>query len=108
MSETRCSTCKALIVWGRSASTGRPVPLDPAERRVLPGCFDLAPGVKLQRATVVTDEGRVVSGLDVDSDVGREIVEKVPELAQAIVVGRVTHFSSCPNAAAHRGKRRPS
>jgi hypothetical protein len=103
---TRCSSCKAPIVWGRS-STGRAVPLDPEEVRVIPGMFD-PPPPKGAFATVCTEGGRVVRGLRADSDAGAEVLALVPEFHRGVVVGRVTHFSSCPNAAAHRGRGRPS
>lgn len=106
MTGSRCSSCKAPIVWGTS-STGRAVPLDPDEVSVLPGMFD-PPPPKGAFATVCTDDRRVVRGLRVDSDAGAEVLALVPEWQRAVVTGRVAHFSSCPNAAAHRGKRRPS
>ena len=79
--ETRCKSCGAPIVWIRTRA-GKAMPCD-AQRVYI---------VNRPRgsAKVVTDDGFVLSG------------DVVTDPAEATVYGHISHFSTCPNADAHR------
>lgn len=83
----RCRSCQAAIRWVTTAG-GKPMPVDLDTLLVVPG--DTAP----PRATLVTPSGEVVTGRMV----------REPESGNA-VAGSLSHFSTCPNASAHRRTR---
>lgn len=78
MDEGKCQTCGALILWATSAKTGKRMPLDPTPR---------ADGnVEVRRGKISdTYYFRVLT----------------PE-QQGDRPLYVAHFTTCPNAAAHR------
>lgn len=81
---TTCSSCNAPIAWVRT-QLGKPMPVDLERVRVLADSKGTT--------VIVTDSGRVVRGVKLQPVDGH--------LVNA-VEGRVSHFASCPNAAAHR------
>ncbi len=83
-----CQSCGAEIVWVETG-TGRRMPLDPTVVEIVVGAG---------RTFIVTDEGASVRGTTVD--------EAQPDLAPTFAKGRVSHYATCPQAAAWRGKKR--
>lgn len=87
-----CTSCGAPVVWTRTVA-GRPIPLDPPLRR---GVASASAPEGPPRIAVVDDQGRTL---------------QIVEHAEGDIVGRVSHFATCPNAAGHRkprGERRPA
>ena len=76
---SRCKTCREWIEWVQTEG-GKSMPVDPCYLSVRA----LGSGV---RATIVTDDGRVVTGAVAPDGDER---------------GRQSHFASCPQAARHR------
>ncbi len=74
-----CSTCGAKILWVRSATNGKPMPLDPEQ--VVGGNVSVAVmrGDALATAKVLWNDPKRVA--------------------------YVSHFATCPNAAEHRRAR---
>lgn len=87
---TECRGCRALIVWIKSATSGKPIPVNAeAASWVDPK------GSGEVRKTIVTDDGHVVSGTP------------VPEGYQTTGCkrGRTSHFATCTQAGAFRRTR---
>jgi hypothetical protein len=84
-----CTSCKAAILWVRSASSGKAMPLDakPEKRVVLGSAI----------TTLSPNDGLVVGA----QHPGTALVAKVVDVY-------TSHFATCPSAAAHRGKRWPA
>lgn len=73
LDQQRCSSCHARIVWCLSAASGKPIPLDP--------------------------EPKLGGNVEVVND---SIARVVPPADRAERPLYVSHFATCPNAAAHR------
>lgn len=86
MSETKTGTCKscgARIVWVKMLATGKAMPCDDPGVLIVEG-----PG----KGTYIGDDGRAIHGRPAG-----------PEDANAQrMIGRVSHFATCPQAAEHR------
>jgi hypothetical protein len=77
-----CKSCGAEIVWTRTEN-GNPMPLDPGEFPVV----ENPQGAVL----AVTDKGKVIHG------------DRVSDSCESgYVLGRISHFATCPNANQHR------
>lgn len=104
---TRCTSCGAPIVWAKTISGAR-VPLNEQVLQVVAGTFSAN---REARRTVIDHWGVTHVGLLLDSDAGREAINRPPlenGYTPRIVEGREAHFASCPNAKQHRkrgGKR---
>lgn len=81
---SKCSSCGAEITWGKTASE-KSIPLDPESLNVHPD--------PQGDVVIITDDGRYIRGKSV-GDANEDGYE----------VGRVSHFSTCPNADQHRRK----
>lgn len=92
----RCRSCAAEIVWVKTTS-GASMPCDPPIVEVIPG------RTEKPTATVVTDDGRTVTGLRADAPHAWSLMDILPTATER---GRVAHWATCPSAKRHRGKRR--
>lgn len=87
---SRCSSCRAAILWIETPKGGR-MPVDPGRVRVWP--------VTGGDMVVVTDDGRVRSATD--REPAPDLFGDVP----APIEGRRPHWSTCPHAHLHRKPR---
>ncbi len=93
-----CQSCAQPLVWVHSAR-GRPIPCDPAPRtvfvpsRAMPVLGDLV--------AVVTEAGTIQRGYDLGLPLREDLSTQ-----GVLVTGRVSHFATCPERAAWRGRRR--
>lgn len=78
-----CRGCGRSIHWITTAR-GKKIPLDPEYRSVTRAA------TSTERVTVVTDDGRVVTG--------NVVSESDAKLLNGVVRGRVSHFATCPKA----------
>jgi len=88
-----CKSCRAMIDFVESVKKddggrGRLIPVDAVARVFVDPRSSAGP-----RATVVTDEGHVVTGAVLDPK------GPMPDLMSS---GRPSHFATCPNAKQHR------
>lgn len=81
---SRCRSCGAEIKWIKLKS-GKYNPVDPYKRTIIRGAG---------KATIITEDGEVLTGEFADYDHG------------ANAVGFESHFASCPNASSHRRRDR--
>lgn len=90
-SGSRCSSCQAPVIWAETAS-GKKVPLDLPERVVVPVAKASGADGRPQRIVFVASAGNKLV----------RCVDAVDEPDEHRVIGRETHFATCPRAAEHR------
>ena len=98
-----CRGCGAEIEWVKTPA-GRNMPVDPGRVEILQGLHVDGQGKRgerrsLPQVTVVTDDGRVVTGVRV-ADVDQGLLQA--GLMLVVTSGRVSHFGTCPHANAFR------
>lgn len=87
---SRCSSCGASVVWVRTRA-GKKMPCDPELFSVVPGEGTV---------TVVTVDGETVRGERIFGSLEPgAALERQPG---PVVLGRISHFATCSNAARHR------
>lgn len=84
----RCQSCKAPIVWVVTA-TGHRIPLDPPVVEIVVGRGP---------ASVTDDAGVTHRGTPTET--------AQPEMFAEVVRGRISHYATCPDADAWRGRSR--
>lgn len=125
MATDRCRSCPAPIVWVTSATSGKPIPCDPEPVEIVEvTALAVESGRRFGKTQAqregawvsgVNDDGAIVSGVRVDSDLGRHALESAQRMATSLfgehgtaptVKVRISHFATCPNRDRHRGKGR--
>jgi hypothetical protein len=86
-----CSSCSATVVWVRTPK-GKKMPCDPELFAVRPA--EDGPH------TVVTVEGKTIRGERVFGPLEPETAGVSASFP--VVLARISHFATCPNAARHR------